>query len=227
MANEIERKYLLLSDAWTALPVTHTHEIKQGYIPDAGVDVHMTFPKPDTVDIRITKGQDIVRLSASGKHIKDDFAKVAELPEFDNETGQLHIRNFVMCRLRSRQTDGQKTEAFLTIKAPTGRADILKEFETEVAYDEAVYILQNMSAHSVEKTRNVIPHGGNVWEVDVFHRKLEGLTLAELEAEDVTVFDNMVALPDLGQDVTALGEYANRALGEFGIPEHYRTLKMK
>lgn len=52
------------------------------------------------------------------------------------------------------------------------------------------------------KTRHYIKHNNNVWHVDVFHGKLEGLILAEIEKDSVEEVMN-VKLPEwVGKEVT-------------------------
>jgi len=63
----------------------------------------------------------------------------------------------------------------------------------------------------IEKTRYIVVHDGNRWEVDEFHGKLQGLVIAELEvpSEDYR-FD---LPPFVGEEVTGDPRYYNAQLG--------------
>ena len=65
-------------------------------------------------------------------------------------------------------------------------------------------------AKAIEKTRYIVLHEGNRWEVDEFHGHREGLILAELEvpSEDYTF-----PLPSfVGREVTGQPQYYNSAM---------------
>lgn len=217
MAHEIERKFLLLNDEWRKIKPASVARITQGYVPSEGVAVTILFPAPDTAHIAFDKAGRQMMLTATGPQIAADFRKVSELPQYDARNGRLHIEDGLVCRLRARLGDAG-AEAFLTIKAPTGRADITNEFEIPVDPHKAEAIMRDMTEFTVSKTRHVLPFGGQSWEVDVFSGPLSGLVMAELEVKDTAAFAHMTPLPGLGADVTENRAYANRALGEFGIP---------
>lgn len=218
MAHEIERKFLLLNDDWRRIAPSSVARITQGYIPSDGVTVTIRFPSPDTARIAFEKAGRELALTAVGSAITADFRNVAQLPQYDAPSGRLRIEGGLVCRLRARISDTSGAEAFLTIKAPTHRADITNEFEISVDPALAESIMADMTEFTVAKTRHVVPFAGQKWEVDVFAGPLTGLVMAELEVADAAVFDRMTPLPGLGVDVTENRAYANRALGEFGIP---------
>ena len=61
------------------------------------------------------------------------------------------------------------------------------------------------------KTRYLVMHEGNRWEVDEFHGDLQGLVIAELEVPDE---DYTFALPPfVGMEVTGDPRYYNSQLG--------------
>ena len=106
--------------------------------------------------------------------------------------------------------------AFLTIKSSVLRQGIAKfEWEREIDLSDAKELIQICLPGVIEKTRYIIPckgerlevRGERFWEVDVFHGRLEGRVLAEIElgSED-EVFDR----PEwLGEEVTGLPQYYN------------------
>ncbi|WP_375196964.1 CYTH domain-containing protein [Sphingobium sp.] len=101
--------------------------------------------------------------------------------------------------------------AWLTLKS--GRAGIVRdEFEYAISPVDAEEILERLCAGPViEKMRYRVPHGGKIWEVDVFAGLAEGLILAEIELDAA---DEMVDLPDwVGREVTDDPRYRNSAIG--------------
>jgi len=101
------------------------------------------------------------------------------------------------------------TRAFLTIKSSRLREGLAKfEWEREIDLADARELMQICLPGAISKTRYIIPtNNDRKWEVDVFHGRLGGLVLAELELEDEhETFD----LPEwLGEEVTGQPQYYN------------------
>lgn len=75
--------------------------------------------------------------------------------------------------------------AFLTIKGKT--AGITRvEHEYSIPVPDAAELLGMCEAPLVEKTRHVEEHGGQTWEIDIFHGVNHGLVMAEIELESET-----------------------------------------
>ena len=56
------------------------------------------------------------------------------------------------------------------------------EFEYTIPLDEADYMLAHLcKPHLIEKTRHIVMHAGNRWEIDIFEGQNTGLEMAELE----------------------------------------------
>lgn len=147
MAREIERKFLVVSDAWQAA-ATSSLLLRQGY------------------------------LSSSAK---------------------------ATVRVRSKDD----VRAVLTLKGPAAGLS-RAEYEYEIPIADARELLVMAQPHMVEKRRYLVPHGGLVWEVDVFLGRHEGLVLAEVELDDES---QVVALPDwVGIEVTQDDRYNNASL---------------
>ena len=107
-------------------------------------------------------------------------------------------------RVRIRDDKG-----YITIKGKgTGAAH--PEFEYEIPLDDARQMLPLCQPPIIEKTRHIVIHEGNRWEVDEFHGQLQGLVLAELEVpnEDYT----FPLPPFVGQEVTGDRRYYNSQL---------------
>ena len=63
----------------------------------------------------------------------------------------------------------------------------------------------------ISKTRYIIMHDGNRWEVDEFHGALSGLVIAELEIPDEKYRYRLPAF--VGNDVTNDKRFYNSQLG--------------
>lgn len=101
-------------------------------------------------------------------------------------------------------------EAFITIKGK-GEGAAHPEFEYHIPIDDAMEMMAMCEPPIIEKTRYIIMHEGNRWEVDEFHGDLEGHILAELEVPSV---EYRFALPRfIGREVTGERQYYNSALG--------------
>jgi adenylate cyclase len=94
--------------------------------------------------------------------------------------------------------------AFLTIKsaeAGLSRA----EFEYAVPAADARELMQLRQGEIVSKTRFRAPHGGRVWEVDVYDGANAGLVVAEIELESEAEMPELP--PWLGREVTGEERY--------------------
>ena len=105
------------------------------------------------------------------------------------------------------------SRAFLTIKSAQLRQGLAKfEWEKEIDLADAREMLAICLPGEIHKTRYIIPapaYNGQkrCWEVDVFHDRLDGLILAEIELGDE---HEPVSLPDwIGDEVTGNPRYYN------------------
>ena len=109
--------------------------------------------------------------------------------------------------VRIRITDDK---AYLTIKGKPAAGHFARyEWEKEIDVQEAKELMQLCQGTIIDKTRWIVPakEEGLKWEVDEFHGKLEGLTLAEIE---LTSEEQEVEKPDfVGEDVTSDPRYYN------------------
>jgi adenylate cyclase len=114
--------------------------------------------------------------------------------------------------VRLRVADGV---AVLTIKGPGGLSRA--EYEYAVPLAEAEEMLATLCAgRSLSKTRHRVPHGGWVWEVDVFEGPLAGLVIAEVELPDAARV--LEPPPWAGREITGDDRYANAALASAAAP---------
>lgn len=111
--------------------------------------------------------------------------------------------------VRIRQKNGT---CYLTIKADQ-ESLTRAEFEYEIPAEDANEMLARLCATDpIEKTRYLIEHEGQIWEVDEFHGSNEGLILAEIELETP---GQSFALPGwIGPEVTEDARFYNANLYE-------------
>lgn len=109
--------------------------------------------------------------------------------------------------VRIRITDDK---AYLTIKGKPAASHFARyEWEKEIDVQEAKELMQLCQGTIIDKTRWIVPakEEGLKWEVDEFHGKHAGLTLAEIE---LTSEEQEVEKPDfVGEDVTSDPRYYN------------------
>ena len=109
--------------------------------------------------------------------------------------------------VRIRITDDK---AYLTIKGKPAAGHFARyEWEKEIDVQEAKELMQLCQGTIIDKTRWIIPakEEGLKWEVDEFHGKHAGLTLAEIE---LTSEEQEVEKPEfVGEDVTSNPRYYN------------------
>lgn len=130
----------------------------------------------------------------------DFIAQATEHHEI--EQGYLSKSPTIRVRIRDDQ-------AFMTIKSSKLREGLAKfEWEKEIDVADAQELMQLCLPGVISKTRYIIPcPNGRQWEVDVFHGRLDGRVLAELELGDENeAFDR----PEwLGEEVTGMPQYYN------------------
>ena len=88
---------------------------------------------------------------------------------------------------------------------------VREEFEYEIPMEDAES-LWRLCSKKLSKTRYRLMHAGNLWEIDVFHEKNEGLVLAEIELSA----PNQAFEPPfwLGEEVTDDARYLNVNLAQ-------------
>jgi adenylate cyclase len=122
----------------------------------------------------------------TGKHIRQGYF-------VSNEQFSVRVR-----------TKGEK--AFLTVKG-TREGISRDEFEYEISYSDALFMLEQYTQPYLEKIRYEIKVGEKIWEVDEFHGKLSPLILAEIELESE---DEQIQLPSwITEEVSTNTDYFN------------------
>ena len=120
---------------------------------------------------------------------------------------QGYLGNTEQCSVRVR-LGGDR--AFVNIKGATVGASRL-EYEYPVPVEDARTMLREMCRRPIiEKTRYLVRHGDQEWEVDVFEGDNAGLVVAEIELDDES---QPVDLPPwAGDEVTEDVRYYNASL---------------
>lgn len=99
--------------------------------------------------------------------------------------------------------------AYLTLKG-SQKGISRDEYEYRIQMTDAEELLIKYAQYRLTKTRYEVAFEGHRWEVDVFHDRLEGIILAELE---LNAEDEVFALPPwVGRDVSDLPQFSNAAL---------------
>lgn len=113
-------------------------------------------------------------------------------------------------RVRIKTLDNHSATAFITIKSKPNELGFSRfEWEKEIEVDDAIQLLDMCLPGIIEKTRWLIPavQAQLIWEVDEFHGRLAGLTIAELELQsEQQTFDKPSFV---GQEVTGDPRYYN------------------
>jgi adenylate cyclase len=109
--------------------------------------------------------------------------------------------------IRVRITDEQ---AWLNIKSATIGTH-RHEYEYEIPLSDAHEIMINLCRKPiVEKTRHLVIHDGNTWEIDEFEGDNDGLIVAEIELTEVGATFSTPTW--LGEEVTSDHRYYNNNL---------------
>jgi CYTH domain-containing protein len=104
-------------------------------------------------------------------------------------------------------------KAFLTVKSRPQKNSITRnEWEVKIPVSDAEEMMRICLPGRIVKTRYLVPSGKHTFEVDVFHEKNEGLTIAEIElTSDDEYFDKPAWL---GEEVTGIPQYYNANLAK-------------
>jgi CYTH domain-containing protein len=139
--------------------------------------------------------------------VSDAFMQQAAC-HYEIEQGYLCKEQGKTIRVRIRDA-----RAFLTIKSGRLREGLAKfEWEKEIEVNDARELMQLCLPGAISKTRYIIPAApyegaARCWEVDVFHGRLDGRVLAEIELGDE---HEPFERPEwLGEEVTGLPQYYN------------------
>lgn len=137
--------------------------------------------------------------------VKDNSYKDAASKKSEIKQGFLSRAHERTVRVRVRDDKG-----YITVKG-IGSGAAHPEFEYEIPLDDALQMLSLCEPPVIEKTRYIVMHEGNMWEVDEFHAGQEGLVIAELEVPSEEY--RFPLPPFIGREVTGDPRYYNSQLG--------------
>lgn len=228
MAEEIERKYLVVDDAWKDLPHDEVLQLEQGYIPQDqrnGIRLYIVFPDDDSIVAQITIESNSQSYSFDGirEEKLGEFAKLKALSAYNAQTSELILTGRTEARARIQQSDIDEDKAIFAIKdyAPDNRSE-RQEFEVCVPIDDAQHVLRIFAENTVSKKRTVIPFGGNKWEVDSYLGNNVGLVTVDVEVPNRASFEGLEMLPSARDDITDVEELRNNVLAVHGVPDAFK-----
>lgn len=136
--------------------------------------------------------------------INDSFVKMAE-KVLHIEQGYISHRPEGTVRVRIKADKG-----YITIKSKNEGAS-RDEWEYEIPVHDAKQMLDTVcEGNIIIKDRHIVSYGNHTWEIDVFHGKNEGLTVAEVELKNAD--ENITLPPFIGEEVTGNAKYYNSNL---------------
>ena len=109
----------------------------------------------------------------------------------------------------------------LTIKSDMSVDGLARdEKEYYISEDEYNNLLKKQEGNTIVKTRYQIFDNGNIMEIDIFEKQLEGLTYMEVEFETEEEARDFETPKWVIKDVTDDIRYKNGYLARFGIPNN-------
>lgn len=128
------------------------------------------------------------------------------------------IRQFYLCVDEDRSIRIRLRGDTATLTCKFGAAGrVREEFEYTIPVADALDLQAFARGGVIEKTRHLVRHADQTFEVDVFGGALSGLEIAELETADEVA---EALLPDwLGREITDDAAYYNASLALHGLPE--------
>jgi len=112
--------------------------------------------------------------------------------------------------VRLRNSNGQFT---LTVKSSGDM--VRQEYEIGLTQEQFEQLWPATEGRQIQKDRYVLSRDGYVIEVDVYHKPLNGLMVAEVEFASTNLANDYVKEPWMGEEVTHLSFLKNRRLLDF------------
>lgn len=142
--------------------------------------------------------------------VKDLSFKEMSCRQLEIRQGYLNRNPERTVRVRTiKEFPSGENSAFLTVKGKNF-GDTRLEFEYAVPFVDGLEMQGLCEKGILEKTRWIVEYKGNIWEVDEFHGRNEGLVMAEVEAAEDEFKDTIP--PFIGEEVTGNPRYYNSML---------------
>lgn len=104
------------------------------------------------------------------------------------------------------------TQAWLTIKGKTEGIS-RSEFEYSIPVLDAQEMLETFCGQrKIEKIRHIVQRDGNIWEIDEFTGRHDGLFVAEIELQDVS--QTFIRPAWIGEEVSGQARYYNQVMAQ-------------
>jgi adenylate cyclase len=132
-------------------------------------------------------------------------------PSAEIEQGYLAITDEVEVRVRR-----YGEQAFLTVKSGAGEVRVEEEIEIDARRFAALWPLTDN--RRIQKRRYRIPSGDLTIELDMYHGRLSGLLVAEVEFDSADAAAAFVGPEWFGREVTDDPRYKNQRLVTAGLP---------
>ena len=133
-------------------------------------------------------------------------AGIEQYPSYEIEQGYLAVDpNGTHIRLRR-----SDEELCLTVKK--GKGASRKEFNIPVDSDVFEELWQLTAGKRLRKTRYDVPYGALTIEIDIYHGRNEGITVAEVEFPDAQTCDQFIPPAWLGPEISDFGGFGNVSL---------------
>jgi adenylate cyclase len=161
--------------------------------------------------------QNRYRTMADGVEIERKFVvdrlpdRLDDHPSAEIEQGYLAITDEVEVRVRR-----YGEQSFLTVKSGGDEVRVEEEIEIDARRFAALWPLTDN--RRIEKRRYRIPAGALTIELDVYHGRLSGLLVAEVEFASPEAAAAFVPPEWLGREVTGDPRYKNQRLVTAGLP---------
>lgn len=146
---------------------------------------------------------------------------VKYMPDDLESYKKLEIEQGYLCRKPVVRIRKSNDDYILTYKnkqadsAVDGNPLINEEIEVPLNEKAFRHLKKKADDHMITKTRYVIPlKDGLKAELDVFHKRLEGLVFVEVEFPDIEVADAFTPPEWFGEDVSSDKRYSNGHLSE-------------
>lgn len=110
----------------------------------------------------------------------------------------------------------QDNKYFKTAKI--GKGKIRHELESEISKQEFDKLSKQTLNLPIKKTRYLIPYKNHLLELNLFHGKLKGFKMVEVEFKSLTESNEFLPPDWLGKEITNDKRYRNTSLVRFGVP---------
>jgi CYTH domain-containing protein len=144
---------------------------------------------------------------------------VEKLPEFIQEQPSSSIlQGYISGPDDSAEVRLRRKDAYCLLTVKRGNDLLRSEQEVELTEEQFEQLWPLTEGRRVEKTRYTISWNGVEIEVDVYHRQLQGLVIAEVEFDSIEQSGEWNPPEWIGCEVTYDKRYKNRYLAFYGEP---------